>query len=98
VDVPHVPPPERGVRGATAYRDVWPPFFEWQKAGASFDIEEIEVTAGPDMAFAWVLLRCGTAEELERDPAKRLRLTIGLRRLGDRRLVTHEHHAFPVRD
>ena len=24
-----VPPPEDGVRGQEAYRDTWPPFFEW---------------------------------------------------------------------
>ena len=33
-----VPPPEDGVRGHEAYRDTWPPFFEWQRAGAVFDI------------------------------------------------------------
>jgi ketosteroid isomerase-like protein len=30
-----VPPPDRGVRGIDAYRDTWPPFFEWQLQGAS---------------------------------------------------------------
>jgi ketosteroid isomerase-like protein len=29
-----VPPPEDGVRGIDAYRETWPPFFEWQKQGA----------------------------------------------------------------
>ena len=29
-----VPPPEDGVRGQAAYRDTWPPFFEWQRAGS----------------------------------------------------------------
>ena len=24
-----VPPPEEGVRGIDAYRDTWPPFFDW---------------------------------------------------------------------
>src|SRR5262245_19363346 len=59
-----VPPPENGVRGLAAYRETWPPFFEWQRAGAAFEIEEIDVTAGEDVAFAWALLRCGTSEEL----------------------------------
>jgi ketosteroid isomerase-like protein len=27
-----VPPPEEGVRGLDAYRDTWPPFFEWQRS------------------------------------------------------------------
>src|SRR5918999_2626784 len=92
-----VPPPERGVRGIDAYRDTWPPFFEWQRQGASFEIEELEVTAGEDVAFAWALLRCGTPDELEPDPENRLRLTIGLRKQGGRWIVGHEHHSFPLK-
>jgi uncharacterized protein (TIGR02246 family) len=93
-----VPPPDRGVRGIDAYRETWPPFFEWQRRGASFEIEELDVTAGEDVAFAHALLRCGTPEELERDPENRLRLTIGLRKQGGRWVVTHEHHSFPLKD
>jgi uncharacterized protein (TIGR02246 family) len=93
-----VPPPEQGVRGIGAYRDTWPPFFEWQRQGASFEIVELDVTAGDDVAFAWALLRCGTPEELERDPGNRLRLTIGLRKDAGRWIVTHEHHSFPLKD
>jgi uncharacterized protein (TIGR02246 family) len=93
-----VPPPDRGVRGIDAYRETWPPFFEWQRRGASFEIEELDVTAGEDVAFAYALLRCGTPEELERDPENRLRLTIGLRKQGGHWVVTHEHHSFPLKD
>jgi uncharacterized protein (TIGR02246 family) len=89
-----VPPPEQGVRGLDAYRDTWPGFFEWQAAGAIFEIESLEVTAGDDVAFAIALLRCGTVAELEREPERRLRLTIGLRKVGGRWTVTHEHHSF----
>src|SRR5688572_19827763 len=46
-----VPPPEDGVRGIQAYRDTWPPFFEWQAQGASFDIVELDVTAGDRVAY-----------------------------------------------
>ncbi len=90
-----VPPPYEGVRGLAAYRDTWPPFFAWQRQGASFEIESLEVTAGGDVAFAWALLRCGKPEELTTNPDNRLRLTIGLRREGDRWVVSHEHHSFP---
>src|SRR5688500_13137600 len=41
-----VPPPEEGVRGIDAYRETWPPFFEWQRSGASFEIVSLTVTAG----------------------------------------------------
>ena len=90
-----VPPPYDGVRGIDAYRETWPPFFEWQASGARFEIVELEVTSGEDVAFAHALLRCGSEEELAEDPDKRLRLTLGLRREDGRWLVTHEHHSFP---
>jgi uncharacterized protein (TIGR02246 family) len=90
-----VPPPEDGVRGIDAYRDVWPPFFKFQTAGASFDIVSLDVTTGEDVAYAHALLRCGTEEELRQDPDNRLRLTIGLRKEHGRWVVAHEHHSFP---
>jgi uncharacterized protein (TIGR02246 family) len=89
-----VPPPHNGVRGIAAYRDTWPPFFEWQRQGALFEIVELDVTAGDDVAFAHALLRCGKPAELEADPDNRLRLTIGLRKVDGRWVVAHEHHSF----
>jgi uncharacterized protein (TIGR02246 family) len=92
-----VPPPEDGVRGLDAYRASWPPFFEFQRSGGSFEIVELDVTAGDDIAFAWALLRCGTPEDHEREPERRLRLTLGLRKEADDWMVTHEHHSFTDR-
>jgi uncharacterized protein (TIGR02246 family) len=90
-----VPPPNE-VRGKDAYRETWPPFFEFQKQGAVFEIVSLDVTAGSDVAFAHALLRCGTDEELKKSPDNRLRLTIGLRKEGGRWTVSHEHHSFPL--
>jgi uncharacterized protein (TIGR02246 family) len=90
-----VPPPQQGLRGIDAYRDSWPGFFEWQDAGALFEIESLEVTAGAEVAFAFALLRCGTPEQFKQAPDQRLRLTIGLRKIDGRWTVTHEHHSFP---
>ena len=92
-----VPPPDDGVRGIDAYREVWPPFFAWQAAGACFELVALEVTAGSDVAFAHALLRCGAPSDLADRPDQRLRLTIGLVRRDDRWTVTHEHHSFPDR-
>jgi uncharacterized protein (TIGR02246 family) len=90
-----VPPPFEGVRGIAAYREVWPAFFAWQAQGASFSIETLDVTAGPDVAFAHALLLCGTPAELAVRPEMRLRLTLGLRKEAGRWVVAHEHHSFP---
>jgi len=89
-----VPPPEDGIRGIEAYREVWPPFFEFQKSGASFEIVELQVSAGGSVAYAFALLRCGTPKELAEHPDKRLRLTLGLRKSNGKWSVTHEHHSF----
>jgi uncharacterized protein (TIGR02246 family) len=93
-----VPPPYQGVHGIDAYRDTWPGFFEWQRMGASFEIESLDVVAGDDVAFAYALLRCGTEEEFADNPDNRLRLTLGLRKEDGRWVVVHEHHSFPLFD
>jgi ketosteroid isomerase-like protein len=89
-----VPPPYDGVRGLDAYRATWPGFFEWQASGAVFELVSLDITAGADVAFAFGLLRCGTPADLDRDPEQRLRLTMGLRKIEDRWIVSHEHHSF----
>jgi ketosteroid isomerase-like protein len=92
-----VPPPNE-LRGIEAYRRSWPPFFEWLKQGAVFELVSLDVSAGADVAFATALLRCGTEEGLRKYPDDLLRLTIGLRKEGGRWVVAHEHHSFPARD
>jgi uncharacterized protein (TIGR02246 family) len=89
-----VPPPHEGVRGIEAYRDTWPPFFDWQARGGSFDIVSLEVTAGAEVAYAHALLLCDTPQGLAAEPARRLRLTVGLRKENGRWVVAHEHHSF----
>lgn len=91
-----VPPPYEGIRGIDAYREAWPPFFDWQRSGAVFEIVELDVTAGTDVAFAHALLRCDTAAGLANKPDNRLRLTIGLRKIDGRWSVAHEHHSFAI--
>jgi ketosteroid isomerase-like protein len=63
-------------------------------SGASFDIDELDVIGGEDIAFAWALLRCGSAAELQERPDRRLRLTLGLRRHEAGWVIEHEHHSF----
>ncbi|GAB1820163.1 YybH family protein [Herbidospora sp. RD11066] len=87
-----VPPPYQGVRGIDAYRATWPGFFEWQRSGAVFEIEELDVVEGADVAFAYGLARC--ADAADTSPV-RLRLTMGLRKVDGEWRITHEHHSFP---
>ncbi|MGK2865217.1 MAG: YybH family protein [Mycobacterium sp.] len=90
-----VPPPYEGVRGAQAYRDTWPPFFEFIRSGATFELLELDIEAGDNVAFAHGLLRCGGQKEFADNPDNRLRLTMGLRRTNGQWQIAHEHHSFP---
>jgi uncharacterized protein (TIGR02246 family) len=87
-----VPPPV-ALEGLEAYRESWTPFFTWAMGGAVFEIVSMDVHAGDDVAFAAARLRCGRPAEL--DPARLLRLTMGLRKRDGRWTVAHEHHSFP---
>jgi uncharacterized protein (TIGR02246 family) len=91
-----VPPPNE-LKGIEAYRDSWIPFFDHFKNGGVFSIERLDVTAGEGVAFATALLRCGTKEELRKDPETRLRLTVGLRKEHGHWLIAHEHHSYPYK-
>ena len=91
-----VPPPYDGVRGIDAYRETWPPFFEWQRAARRSRSSSLDVTAGDDVAYAHALLRCGTPRGARRATRRTaLRLTLGLRKEDGRWVVAHEHHSFP---
>ena len=92
-----VPPPDDGVRGIGAYREPGPASSSGRPTGASFELVELDVTAGADVAYA-----CGAAALCDRrasrrDPDTRLRLTLGLRKEDGRWVVAHEHHSFPDR-
>jgi ketosteroid isomerase-like protein len=90
-----VPPPLQS-KGIEAYKTTWDLFFSWFQDSGVFDIREMNITAGSDVAFATALMRCagtkpnGEKEELE------FRLTIGLRKIGGEWIVVHEHHSIPA--
>ena len=90
-----VPPPLKS-EGIDAYRQTWDLFFSWSRDPVKFDIVDLRVTAGADVAFAAALMQCAgretSGEEIELD----FRLTVGLRKLGGRWVVTHEHHSIPA--
>jgi ketosteroid isomerase-like protein len=52
-------PPPLQCKGIQAYKDTWDLFFRYHKPGAAFDIQELAVTAGRDVAFAVAIMHCG---------------------------------------
>ena len=90
-----VPPPLES-RGADAYQATWGLFFRWSREPAVFDIRRLEIFAGDEVAFAVALMRCSAQEADGNDVDLDFRLTVGLRKLGGRWTVVHEHHSIPA--
>lgn len=94
-----VPPPLQ-CKGIEAYKQTWDLFFRHHKPGAGFDIEELAVTAGQDVAFAVAIMRCPPDSSC--NPADNagfpFRLTVGLRKTGGEWRIAHEHHSVPATD
>jgi uncharacterized protein (TIGR02246 family) len=94
-----VPPPLQS-RGMDEYRKTWDLFFKYHTPQQAFDIEELAVTAGEDVAFAVAIMRCGSATT-SGPPVPDgfpFRLTIGLKKTGGEWRITHEHHSVPAED
>lgn len=90
-----VPPPMRS-RGIDAYRRTWDLFFTVHRPSDAFDVLEIEVTAGHDVAFAVAMMRCGGPSGGRDSYPLDVRLTVGLCKVGGRWRVVHEHHSVPA--
>ena len=90
-----VPPPVQS-RGIEAYRKTWDLFFSWSDDPVAFDIKDIEITAGTDVAFVAALMRCAGTEKNGERIELEFRLTIGLRKIDGQWTVLHEHHSIPA--
>ncbi len=80
-----------------AYKNSWPPLFKWLHGSGAFDLSELSITSGDEVAFATSLIHCRGTEDNGDNAQLEVRLTIGLRKLGGRWTVTHEHHSEPSR-
>jgi len=56
-----VPPPFQS-RGIEAYKKTWDLFFSWSSDPIVFDITEMSITAGKDVAFVVATMRCADLE------------------------------------
>jgi uncharacterized protein (TIGR02246 family) len=92
-----VPPPFESV-GLDAYRKTWDLFFSCSGELVRFEIQEMDVTAGADVAFAFATMRCTTRGSNGKPEPLDFRLTMCLRRIDGRWVITHEHHSVPATD
>jgi len=92
-----VPPPFSS-RGITAYMATWQTFFASSAKPVSFDFEDVEITAGDDVAFATAIGHCINTERNGAKTNLKFRLTMGFRKHDGRWLIVHEHHSLPATD
>jgi ketosteroid isomerase-like protein len=94
-----LPPPLQS-RGIEEYRKTWDLFFQYHQPSQAFDIEELAITAGKDVAFAVAIMRCGsgTFSGPPQEGGFLFRLTIGFRLIDGDWRITHEHHSVPSPD
>ena len=90
-----VPPPAQS-RGIEAYKETWDRFFSWSRDSGVFNINEMNITAGTDVAFVVALMHCAGTEPNGERTELEFRLTIGLRKIGGQWMVMHEHHSIPA--
>jgi len=90
-----VPPPLQS-KGIEAYKKTWELFFSWSNDPVVFDIKDMDIIAGTDVAFVAALMRCAGTEKNGERIELEFRLTIGLRRIADQWIVLHEHHSIPA--
>jgi uncharacterized protein (TIGR02246 family) len=90
-----VPPPFLS-RGLDAYMETWENFLSCSEKPVAFDLRDVKITAGKEVAFVTAIGRCagvdpkGKREELE------FRLTMCLRKIDGRWRIMHEHHSLPA--
>ncbi|MBN9380365.1 MAG: nuclear transport factor 2 family protein [Chitinophagaceae bacterium] len=90
-----VPLPFQSI-GIEAYRKTWDLFYSKQQVKDSFQIVNLTITAGEDVAFCYTPMKCGYYEADGRCVYLDFRLTIGLKKIAGQWWVMHEHHSEPA--
>jgi uncharacterized protein (TIGR02246 family) len=90
-----VPPPFLS-RGVDAYMATCDLFLSSSKKPVVFDMRDVEITAGSDVAFATATENCVSIDPNGKPQPLEFRLTMGLRKVAGRWRVTHEHHSLPA--
>ena len=82
--------------GATAYRQSWD---EWQpdtQGEGQFDLQDLFVTAGVDVAFAHCFIKCGGVFPNGKTFEDLVRATFCLRKVSGSWKVAHQHISKPI--
>lgn len=82
-------------KGVEAYRQHWEACLAMCPGSMIFEIDELHIVVGNDVAFCHCLNRCGITTESGEEKASWMRMTICLRTIGGTWLIVHEHFSAP---
>ena len=89
-------PPPLEFKGVVAYRKNWTDWFATFRGPIGYEIRDLNVTAGSDVAFCRSLNRItGTRTNGENSDVW-VRATVGFRKVGGVWIITHEHFSVPI--
>jgi ketosteroid isomerase-like protein len=84
-------------RGIEAYIKTWDTYYAWSQNNLGiFDIRELHITAGEDVAYCCAAMRCAGVDENNEDEFLDFRLTIGFKKIDGQWWFMHEHHSLPA--
>ena len=82
-------------KGAPAYRKHWEACIAMCPGPMIFEIHDLGIAAGDDVAFGHYLLRCGATGEDGGEKSGWMRVTVCLLKRSGRWTVVHEHFSAP---
>ena len=85
-------------RGIDAYMDTWKLFYKSQARPVVFNFDDIEITAGEDVAFVTAIGHCLYIPPGAVPTKLQFRLTMGLRKEDSQWRIVHEHHSVPAEE
>ncbi len=83
-------------RGVAPYRERWQQWFDSLEGPVGFEMAEMHLTAGEDLAFWYSVGRISSTPKGGAPQQAWVRATVCFRKIAGRWLVVHEHASMPV--
>ena len=83
-------------KGADAYRKLWEGCFPYFQGQIGFEIRDLSITVGDDVAFCHSLSRMSGTTTKGEEIDNWMRATVCWRKINGKWMVTHEHVSVPI--
>lgn len=82
-------------KGVDAYRKHWQSCLTMCSGPMIFNMQELSITAGDDIAFSHCLNQCGGTDKDGNEHSSWMRVTTGYRKTNGQWRIVHEHFSAP---